>query len=212
MVKPAKNLWILSVVLLAACASLPASGSVEKPIDQATPEMSNQPGSPTQPLTHPPGADASQFPDLGAAPELQNRVWINSDHPLRLADLRGKVVLLEMWTFGCINCQHVIPSLKDWYQKYADEGLVIIGNHFPEFDYERDLNNVKEAVKEAGIQYPVAQDNEGKTWSAYNNLYWPTIYLIDKTGHIRYRHVGEGNYQVTEAAIQALLKETAPGA
>jgi thiol-disulfide isomerase/thioredoxin len=152
----------------------------------------------------------ASLPDLGPAPELTNSVWLNTDSPLRLADLRGKVVGLEMWTFGCINCQHVIPFLKAWYADYKDQGFVIIGNHFPEFGYESDLDNLKEAVALYGIQYPVAQDNEGATWNAYNNMYWPALYLIDKRGHIRYVHFGEGAYQETEANIKALLAESYP--
>ncbi len=150
----------------------------------------------------------ASLPDLGPAPELQNTIWLNTASPLRLADLRGKVVIVEMWTFDCINCQHVIPSLKDWYGKYKDQGLVIIGNHFPEFPAERDLNNLKAAVKNYGIEYPIAQDNDGATWSAYNNNYWPALYLIDKQGHIRYVHIGEGAYQETENNIKALLAES----
>ncbi len=147
------------------------------------------------------------LPDLGPAPELTNDTWLNVDAPLRLADLHGKVVALEMWTFGCINCQHVMPSLKEWYDTYASQGLVIIGNHYPEFSFEEDLTNLKDAVVEYDIQYAVAQDNNGATWRAYNNRYWPTLYLIDKHGHIRYVHIGEGRYNETEAVIQALLAE-----
>lgn len=150
----------------------------------------------------------ASLPDLGPAPELTNNIWLNVDAPLRLANLRGKVVLLEMWTFDCINCQHVIPSLKDWNSKYKDLGLVIIGNHFPEFSFEADLNHLKDAVKQNNIQYAVAQDNDGATWQAYKNQYWPTLYLIDKQGHIRYVHIGEGNYKETEQNIKALLTET----
>ncbi len=149
----------------------------------------------------------ASLPDLGPAPELTNDIWLNVDAPLRLADLHGKVVILDMWTFGCINCQHVIPSLKDWHSKFADQGLVIIGNHFPEFSYEADLNNVKDAVARYGIEYAVAQDNDGATWQAYKNHYWPALYLIDKKGHIRYIHIGEGQYKETEENIQALLAE-----
>ena len=161
----------------------------------------------TQPM------DSSMFktaslPDLGLAPELTNETWLNVDSPLHLADLRGKVIIVEMWTFGCINCQHVIPSLKDWHSKYKDQGLVIIGNHFPEFSYEKDLDNLKNAIAENDIEYAVAQDNNGDTWRAYKNHYWPTLYLIDKQGHIRYVHIGEGRYQETEENIQALLAET----
>jgi thiol-disulfide isomerase/thioredoxin len=147
------------------------------------------------------------LPDLGLAPELTNDTWLNVDMPLRLADLRGKVVIVEMWTFGCINCQHVIPSLKDWHSKYKGQGLVIIGNHFPEFSYESDLQNLKKAVAEDGIEYAVTQDNNGETWRAYKNQYWPTLYLIDKQGHIRYVHIGEGRYKETEDNIKALLAE-----
>ncbi len=149
----------------------------------------------------------ASLPDLGPAPELTNQTWLNVAAPLHLADLRGKVVIVEMWTLGCINCQHVIPALKDWYSKYKDQGLVIIGNHYPEFSYEADLKNLKEAVARYGIEYPVAQDNNGATWRAYQSQYWPTLYLIDKQGHIRYVHIGEGSYQETEQNIKALLAE-----
>ena len=149
----------------------------------------------------------ASLPDLGQAPELTNETWLNVDSPLHIADLRGKVVIVEMWTFGCINCQHVMPSLKEWHSKYADQGLVIIGNHFPEFSYEKDLENLKNAIAENDIQYAVAQDNNGETWRAYKNHYWPTLYLIDKQGHIRYVHIGEGRYQETEENIKALLEE-----
>ena len=155
-------------------------------------------------------APVPDLPDLGPAPELTNETWLNTEGPLRMADLGGKVVLLEMWTFGCINCQHVIPALKRWHAQYKDQGFVLIGNHFPEFGYERDLTALKEAVARAGIEYPVAQDNDGSTWAAYQNAYWPTFYLIDKRGHIRYVHVGEGAYEETEANIKALLAEAYP--
>jgi thiol-disulfide isomerase/thioredoxin len=159
-----------------------------------------------------PFADASlgknaALPDLGPAPELANETWLNVAAPLHIADLRGKVVIVEMWTLGCINCQHVIPSLKEWDAKYKDQGLVIIGNHYPEFSYEADLSNLKEAIARYDIQYAVAQDNDGATWRAYQNQYWPTLYLVDKQGHIRYVHIGEGNYKETEDNIKALLEE-----
>jgi thiol-disulfide isomerase/thioredoxin len=150
----------------------------------------------------------ASLPDLGPAPELTNDTWLNVDSPLHIADLRGKVVIIEMWTFGCINCQNVMPSLKEWHSKYKDAGLVIIGNHFPEFSYEKDLENLKDAITRYEIAYAVAQDNNGDTWRAYKNHYWPTLYLIDKQGHIRYVHIGEGRYQATEENIQALLAET----
>jgi thiol-disulfide isomerase/thioredoxin len=149
----------------------------------------------------------ASLPDLGLAPELTNDIWLNVDVPLRLADLRGKVVIVEMWTFGCINCQNVMPSLKEWHARYKDQGLVIIGNHYPEFSYEENLDNLKEAISRFGIEYPVAQDNDGATWRAYKNHYWPALYLIDKQGHIRYVHIGEGRYKETEESIKALLAE-----
>lgn len=100
--------------------------------------------------------------------------------------------------------------MRGWHEKYAQDGLVVIGNHYPEFRYEEDLDNLKEAIIRLEVPYPVAQDNEGVTWRAYNNRYWPSLYLIDKRGHIRYRHIGEGSYEDTEEAIQALLAETYP--
>src|SRR5262245_45058498 len=158
---------------------------------------------PMQPAVQNPAS----LPDFGLAPELTNDTWLNVDAPLHLADLRGKVVIVEMWTFGCINCQHVMPSLKEWHSKYKDQGLVIIGNHFPEFSYEADLANLKDAITRNDIQYAVAQDNGGATWRAYKNNYWPALYLIDKQGHIRYVHIGEGRYKETEENIKALLAE-----
>ncbi len=101
----------------------------------------------------------------------------------------------------------MIPSLKEWHEKYKDQGLVVIGNHYPEFNYEADLENLKDAVLNYGIEYPVAQDNDGATWRAYRNHYWPTLYLIDKQGHIRYMHIGEGHYAETEENIKTLLAE-----
>lgn len=145
--------------------------------------------------------------NFGAAAEIENEIWLNTDAPLRLADLRGQVVLLEFWTFDCINCIHTIPSVSAWHETYAEQGLTVIGVHYPEFQYERDIDNLRAAMDRLGVTYPVAQDNDGLTWRAYNQRYWPTIYLIDKRGDIRYIRIGEGRYEQTEAAIQALLAE-----
>ncbi len=153
-------------------------------------------------------AYVSNMPDFGTVPEFSNESWLNTDVPLRLSNLRGKVVLLDMWTFACINCIHITPYVQDWHTKYADQGLVVIGNHYPEFSYERDITNIRKALPDLGITYAVAQDNSGAMWSAWSNRYWPTVYLIDKQGHLRYTHIGEGSYDSTEAAIQDLLKET----
>jgi thiol-disulfide isomerase/thioredoxin len=152
----------------------------------------------------------ASLPDQGRAPEWTNDTWLNTPGPLRLADLRGKVVLLEFWTFGCVNCQHVVPSLRTWHARYAAQGLVVVGDHYPEFEYEADLGRLQDAVDRMEIAYPVAQDNDRRTWDAYKIRYWPTLVLIDKAGHIRYEHIGEGAYEETEAAIQALLREPDP--
>lgn len=137
--------------------------------------------------------------------------YINTD-PVKLGDLNGKVVLVHFWTYTCENCIHMIPYLNKWQQNYADKGLIIIGIHTPEFEFEKNTNNVKQAVKEYQIEYPVLQDNNYATWKAYQNRYWPRDYLIDTQGFIRYDHIGEGNYDETEKAIQSLLAEgTAQG-
>ena len=145
------------------------------------------------------------LPDRGVAPEIQSLSWLNSDVPLRLEDLRGQVVLLEFWTFDCIR---TLPYIEQWHQTYQDQGLVVIGIHYPEFNYERDLHNIAAAMARLNVSYAVGQDNDGLTWRAYNQRYWPTTYLIDKRGNMRYLRIGEGNYQQTEAAINDLLAET----
>jgi thiol-disulfide isomerase/thioredoxin len=143
------------------------------------------------------------------APELTGiSGYINTD-PITLADLRGKVVLVDFWTYSCINCIRTIPYLNAWHEKYADDGLVIVGVHTPEFEFEKDPNNVKAAVEKFEIKYPVVQDNDKGTWKAYENRYWPRKYLIDNEGYIRYDHIGEGAYAETEKVIQSLLSERA---
>ena len=142
-------------------------------------------------------------------PELQGiSNWINSE-PLTLASLRGNVVLLQFWTFACINCQATIPYLVDWDDRYADKGLKIVSVHTPEFPYERELNNVRQAVNKRQIKYPVAIDNGFETWKAYNNQYWPHLFLADRQGIIRYDRIGEGAYIETETKIRQLLGKTA---
>ncbi|MGB6976639.1 MAG: cytochrome c biogenesis protein DipZ [Gammaproteobacteria bacterium] len=144
------------------------------------------------------------------APEIAGiNAWINSK-PLQLAQLKGKVVLIDFWAYSCINCVRTLPYLNDWYQKYHNKGLVIIGVHSPEFDFERDFNNLQEAVKKYGIHYPVAQDNNFTTWQNYHNRYWPAHYLIDKNGNVVYQHFGEGEYDITESNIRFLLGVNEP--
>jgi cytochrome c biogenesis protein CcdA/thiol-disulfide isomerase/thioredoxin len=141
------------------------------------------------------------------APELKGlQSWINSD-PKTLADLKGKVVLIDFWTYSCINCQRTLPFVTKWYDTYKDQGFVVLGIHAPEFSFEKEQKNVENAVKEANIRYPVALDNNFATWKNYNNQFWPAEYLVDKDGIVRRTHFGEGKYEETEDAIRALLAE-----
>ena len=155
------------------------------------------------------GGTRAALPVLGRAPEFEgNDRWFNS-RPLTLEGLRGRVVLVDFWTYTCINCIRTLPYLKAWDDRYRDKGLTIVGVHTPEFEFERDAGNVEKAVRDDGLRYPVAQDNEYETWDAYGNQYWPAKYLIDADGNVRYTHFGEGEYDVTEKAIRALLQEAA---
>lgn len=147
----------------------------------------------------------SELLDPYPAPEIAGiTAWINSQ-PLTIESLKGKVVLIDFWTYSCINCVRTFPYIKNWYQKYHDKGLVIIGVHAPEFDFEKNLNNVEKAVMKNNIPYPVALDNQFITWRNYQNRYWPAHYLIDKKGNVVYQHFGEGEYDVTENNIRYLL-------
>jgi thiol-disulfide isomerase/thioredoxin len=141
------------------------------------------------------------LPDLSGATE-----WINSP-PLTAASLRGKVVLIDFWTYSCINCLRSLPTLNAWYGKYKDSGLVVIGVHTPEFPFEKDEANVRKAVRELGIEYPVAMDNDYSIWRAFHNRFWPAHYFIDAAGRVRFHHFGEGDYEQSEAWIRSLLEE-----
>src|SRR3970040_2015035 len=123
--------------------------------------------------------------------------------------IQGKVVLYDIWTYSCINCIRTLPYITTWNEKYADDGLLIIGIHSPEFEFEKDVKNVQMAVEKYGIKYPVVLDNEWQTWKAFENRYWPRKYIADHEGYIRYDHIGEGSYQETEKVIQQLLEERA---
>ncbi len=150
--------------------------------------------------------DKSQF---RKAPEFAGISGYINTNPIKLADLKGKVVLVDFWTYSCINCIRTLPYLIDWNAKYADIGLAIVGVHTPEFEFEKNIDNVKAGVNKFGIKYPVLQDNDKGTWDAYANRYWPRKYLIDSEGFIRYDHIGEGGYAETEKIIQTLLAERA---
>lgn len=141
----------------------------------------------------------------GTAPEfvgLGN--WFNST-PLKLADLRGKVVLVDFWTYGCVNCVNTLPHVTALYEKYRDRGLVVVGIHTPEFPFERSASNVQTALKRHGITYPVAQDNDSKTWNAWRNRYWPAQYIVDQNGKIVFQHDGEGQYEEIDRTVGRLL-------
>jgi cytochrome c biogenesis protein CcdA/thiol-disulfide isomerase/thioredoxin len=151
--------------------------------------------------------DESELDDYGPAPEFRAITgWLNSE-PLSLAELRGKVVLVDFWTYSCINCLRTLPYLRGWDQAYRDDGLVIVGVHTPEFAFERDQGNVEAAIERLGVRYPVALDNDYGTWNAWANRYWPASYLIDRRGHVRFAHFGEGAYEEKEQVIRTLLAE-----
>jgi len=140
------------------------------------------------------------------APDITNDTWLNSP-PLHPPDLKGKVVMVEFWTFGCYNCRNVEPYVKQWHQKFSEKGFVVIGVHSPEFSHEREVENVKRYITEHDLHFPVPIDNDFSTWNKFGNRYWPAMYLIDKQGVIRHVRIGEGGYQETERLIQSLLAE-----
>ena len=158
-------------------------------------------------------ADSMMDQAQGTMPSLSGAVqWLNSPE-LNAESLRGKVVLVDFWTYDCINCQHTLPYVKDWAQKYEKDGLVVIGVHTPEYGYERIIDNVRDQVKKLGITYPVAIDNDYAIWRNFDNQYWPAHYLIDAKGQVRYSHFGEGRYAEQEQMIKQLLEEAkAPAA
>jgi thiol-disulfide isomerase/thioredoxin len=148
---------------------------------------------------------------VGKAPEFRNiSGWINSE-PLTLDGLKGRVVFLDFWTYGCYNCQNTLPEMKQLHAKYGKEGLVIIGVHTPEFLYERKRENVERAVASAGLTYPIALDSSNTTWKLYGNHCWPRQTIIDENSEVAYEHVGEGNYGEIEAKVSELLKAAKAG-
>ena len=140
------------------------------------------------------------------APEFAAGTWINSE-PLTVEGLRGRVVLVEFWTFACYNCRNTLPVVNRWHDRYRDQGLTVVGVHSPEFEGERDIDKVRKQVTSLGIRFPVVTDNDFQTWRAYKVYAWPTLFLLDKTGRVRWTHVGEGAYDEAERTIQKLLSE-----
>ena len=215
-------------VIVPVLLVLIAVAALARPADDAMPEQSapvpasasaGQAGVAGQPAAQAPAMAAATVARTPAAPAPRPRpsgpdapgfdgggAWVNSE-PLELAQLgaQGKVVLVDFWTFGCYNCTNTLPYLKQWWAKYKDQGLVIVGVHTPEFDSERVLENVQEAVKSEEISWPVVQDNDYTIWKSYGNHYWPHFYLVDERGQIIYDHIGEGAYDETDAQIAAAL-------
>ena len=200
-------------VLLAACGAdpTPAPPTTMMPAPTATgvPQPTEAMPAPTiDPALLTP-CDGSTGGGIGnCAPEFAGtQEWINSE-PLTMESLRGKVVLIDFWTYTCVNCIRTLPFLREWYDRYADEGLVIVGVHTPEFEFEKIYDNVVQATNDEGVAWPVVQDNEFSVWRSYSNRYWPAKYLIDQTGEVRFTHFGEGKYGETEEWIRTLLQET----
>ena len=208
----------MALALAVACGSNPTArpnpATMPGPTATAVPaaqSVSQQPGA-----TQPPAAAAeAPAPCEGnrggavgdCAPEFAGtQEWINSE-PLSMDALRGKVVLIDFWTYTCVNCIRTLPFLREWHDRYAEDGLVIVGVHTPEFEFEKLYDNVAQATIDEGVVWPVVQDNEFSVWRSYSNRYWPAKYLIDRSGEIQYRHFGEGKYAETEEWIRQLLEE-----
>ena len=189
-------------------AAPPATAAPATPQPTAAPPASAAPQPTAAPAAPVAPCEGTRGGETGnCAPEFAGtQKWINSQ-PLLLQELRGKVVLIDFWTYSCINCIRTLPFLQSWHERYADEGLVIVGVHTPEFEFEKVYDNVVQATKDMGVAWPVVQDNGRSVWDSYNNRSWPAKYLIDKDGVIRYRHFGEGHYAETEQEIRRLLED-----
>jgi thiol-disulfide isomerase/thioredoxin len=157
-----------------------------------------------------PAGAGAELPDFGPAPDFVGiSAWLNSK-PLSITDLRGKVVLVDVWTYSCINCLRTLPHLRAWYAEYHSRGLEIVGVHTPEFAFEHVLGNVRKATRDLDVTWPVALDNKYATWNAYSNEYWPAEYFVDRSGHVRKAHFGEGEYEQSEQLIRKLLGTQVP--
>ena len=189
-----------------AAANTPEPPAAAAPADTPLPPAPT--AAPTEPPPPPPPCEGTTGGKVGnCAPEFAGtQEWINSG-PLSMEELRGKVVLIDFWTYSCINCIRTLPYLRTWYERYADDGLVIVGVHTPEFHFEKVYENVVQATKDDEVTWPVVQDNDFAVWQSYENRFWPAKYLIDKDGVVRYTHFGEGKYGETESEIRKLLEE-----
>ena len=188
-------------LLLGACrAALPHTQTDSVILSSAAVEGGSMSTQATAPPTR---IDKNQFQH---AAEIKSATWLNSD-TLDWNSLRGQVVVVDFWTFGCYNCKNTLPYFKKWDDTYRAQGLVILGVHTPELSYERDVENVRRAVKEYQIKYPVAIDGDFANWNRYGVRAWPTWFIVDKEGYIRYSHIGEGAYDRSEQVIRALLAE-----
>ena len=188
-----------------ACALLGVIGSARAQAGQTAP------ADPRAIKVHPMPSTAIRLPVDGELPSLRNATaWLNSD-PLTASGLRGKVVLVEFWTYSCINWRRQLPYVRAWAEKYKDQGLVVIGVHAPEFSFEKHVDNVRQAAKEMRIDYPIALDNDHAIWRDFNNEYWPALYFFDAQGRIRHHQFGEGEYEQSELIIHQLLTEAGAG-
>ena len=200
--------------LVAACGGSDSAVTGNQSATETTPPTQGSESSPTAGVTansSVANVDRKVGGEVGdLAPEFGGiEAWINGG-PLTMEELRGQVVLIDFWTYTCINCIRTFPFLKQWNSRYADDGLVIVGVHSPEFEFEKDYDNVVEATQNEALAWTMAQDNDFVTWRRYNNRFWPAKYLIDKDGVVRYTHFGEGGYAETEDLIRELLAEADP--
>ncbi len=197
----------LDTGVLARLSTVSTGGIEQTLVQKLKPESALSARKPSATLASATNENVPALVDAGMMPSLNGAVrWLNSP-PLTAESLRGKVVLVDFWTYSCINCLRTLPYVKAWAEKYRDQGLVVIGVHAPEFAFERDINNVTKEAKKLGVTYPIAIDNNFSIWQAFNNQYWPAHYFIDAKGHIRYMHFGEGNYAESERVIQELLRQ-----
>jgi thiol-disulfide isomerase/thioredoxin len=202
---------VAGVVGIAFVAGNASGDGSDRASDGATPSATT-PADDNSSDNAPTAADAPDLPDRGLHPELVDiEGWLQSD-VTSLEELQGEVVAVQFWTFGCSNCKATLPHMSELYQKYQDEGFEIVGIHAPEFDFEAESANIVDAAAELGVTWPIALDTTKHTfhlWQEGPTAHWPRIYLIDRDGHIRYDHIGEGRYDEIDAAVQALLGEPA---